>query len=114
MDILRFEDCERYRKNEACELYEYSSIGSEFDLAVVKISGRYPDRGYCVNSMCKEVIYIIEGKGSIYEGAVEHRFKKGDAIVIASGERFRWEADCVATISCSPPWSSEQYKIVSE
>ena len=37
MDVLHFEDCKRYKKNDACELYEYSSIGSEFDLAVVKI-----------------------------------------------------------------------------
>ena len=64
--------------------------------------------------MCKEVICIIEGEGSIYEGEIEHKFKKGDVVVIASGEKFRWQADCVATISCAPPWSLEQYSVVPD
>ena len=114
MDCFHVEDCGFHKNGDTCEVYEYPSIGSEFDLAVVRIFGKYPDGAYCVNSVCKEVIYIIEGEGVMYEGEKEHKFRKGDVIVIKAGERFRWEANCVASISCTPPWNVEQYKLVQE
>ena len=114
MNFFHVENCKFHKNNEACEVCEYPSIGSEFDIAVVRISGKYPNHGYCVNDVCKEVVYIIEGEGVMYEGEKEHKFKKGDVIVIKAGEKFRCEANCVASISCTPPWDIKQYKLVQE
>ena len=114
MQILDNKDCKYYKKNNACELYEYSAMGSEFDMAIAKISGKYPDRGYCINMICKEIIYIIEGEGIIYEGEKEHKIKKGDVIIIKNGERFKWDANCIASISCIPAWNPDKYDMLMD
>ena len=114
MKILSGNDCKYYKKSDTCEVYEYAGMGSESDVAIAKISGKYPSEGYCVNVSCREVVYIIDGDGVMFEGTKEHKFKKGDVIVINSGEKFRWDANCIASISCVPSRSPDQYRIVSE
>ena len=49
------------------KLLEYSIEldDKDIDFAINTINGRYPEKGYCSNTKCKELAYILEGNGSI-------------------------------------------------
>lgn len=116
MKILENKDCKKCKKNDSCELYEYPTAesNSNLEMSIAKISGKYPDRGYCINLVCKEIIYIIEGEGIIYEEEKENRFKKGDIIIIKNGERFKWDAHCTISVCYVPEWNPNQYDIMMD
>lgn len=72
-----------------------------------------PEFGFCVNLVSKELIYVIEGSGRFcFEDKIVH-FKKCDAVLIENNRKYCWDTDyCKVSITCSPAWSPEQYKLV--
>lgn len=86
----------------------------DIDCATAIISGRYPDIGYCVNEECKELIYVLDGDGTLNKKDEMIDFKRGDAILIEKGERYYWNAKCTIVMSCTPAWYPEQHKLVEQ
>ena len=96
-----------------CQVDEYSFGDNDIDVGVVHLTGRYPKEGYCLNEICKEVIYILEGTGKICFEDEEVYFSKDDAILIEPNTKYYWEVkDCVATMTCTPAFSLKQYKLI--
>ena len=85
------------------------------DIGVATITGRYPESGYCVNLVSKELVYILEGSGKLYFEDHTIDFSESDAILIENNKKYYWETDyCKVSMTCSPAWSPEQYKVVDE
>ena len=78
------------------------------------LSGRFPDEGYCVNEECKELIYVIEGNGTLNKKDEKIEFSKGDIVLIDKGELYYWDAHCTIAMPCTPAWYPEQHKYVKE
>ena len=96
-----------------CEIIEYPFHDGDLDLVVATITGRYPEFGYCMNEVSKELIYVIEGKGALVFEDKKIDISKGDAILIHPNEKYYWNTTyCVVTITCNPPWNAKQYKCV--
>lgn len=77
------------------------------------MSGRYLENGYCVNTISKELIYVLEGSGKLYFENDCFEFEKGDSILINSNEKYYWDTIyCVVSMSCTPSWSEEQHKLI--
>ena len=55
-------------------------MDKDIDLGIATISGRYPDEGYGVNLKSKELIYVIEGSGTLNFENEKIEFSEGDAI----------------------------------
>lgn len=86
MKIIKLEQAEESNNSEKCKVLEYSFKDKDIDCATAVISGRYPDEGFCVNEVCKELIYVIEGNGTLNKEDEIIEFKKGDAILIDKEE----------------------------
>ena len=80
--------------------------------AVIKLSGRYPDKGWAVNEICKEMGYIISGSGKLVVEDKEYELTAGDLVLINPGEKFYWQGDMEIFMPCAPAWSPNQYKTV--
>ena len=113
MKIIKCEEVNTGTNSEKCRVTEYPFGDSDIDLALATIVGRYPDFGFCVNLVSKELIYVIEGSGRLcFEDKTVH-FKQGDAVLIENNRKYYWDTDyCRVSITCSPAWSPEQYKLV--
>ena len=97
----------------ACIITECSFEKKTIDLAVAEISGRYPETGCCVNEQCDEAAYIFEGTVNVTKKDGDtHLLNSGDSVFISKDEPFFWEGNGKMVISCSPPWTPEQYKNV--
>lgn len=54
--------------------------------AVTEITGRYPEEGFAINELCKELVYILSGSGAIVTQSGEMTFAPGDIIFIDKDE----------------------------
>lgn len=113
METIRLEEADFCANSDNCKLLEYSFKDKDMDLGVATITGRYPEKGYTLNTICKELVYILEGNGVLVFRDRIVEFKKGDAILIDRDEPYYWDSNyAVASLTCSPAFDKEQYKLV--
>lgn len=113
MKVIKLKEAVSGANSDVCKMLEYSFSDKDIDLGISTITGRYPTEGYCINTISKALIYVLEGSGLLYfeEGSIE--FQKGDSILIDANEKYYWDSSyCVISISCTPAWNKEQYRIV--
>ena len=112
MKIIRKNETTQHKNNDICVVSDYSFGDNDIDLGIAEINGKYPENGYVVNEISKEMIYVLEGNGTIYFEDEKYTFNEGDAFIIEPNEKYYWEANCKLVISCTPPWSEEQHNLV--
>lgn len=99
--------------SDKCKTLKYSFNDKDIDLGIATITGRYPESRFCINTISKELIYILDGNRKICFENNFFEFEKGDSILINSNEKYYWESKyCVVSMSCTPAWNEEQHKIV--
>lgn len=86
MKLVKLNDAEKFNNSDKCEVLEYPLSDPDINCATAVITGRYPDKGYCVNEQCKELIYVIDGSGTLNKQDEVISFEKGDVILIEKGE----------------------------
>ena len=113
MEVIKKEESEFHRNSKACTTKEYSFNDKDIDLGIATIKGRYPENGFCMNKISKELVYIDEGSGKLIFENKEIIFKKGDSVLIDKNEKYFWETDkCKVLLISTPAWSIDQYEIV--
>ncbi len=63
MRKIASEQTQEYKNSDLCIAKEYDFKDKDIDISTAKISGRYPENGYCVNTEVKEMIFILAGGG---------------------------------------------------
>lgn len=113
MKITKFAESKEFKNPGSCVVNEYPLHWKELNIALAKITGREPAKGFEMNLECKEACYIISGKGTIITGdGNKQSFVKGDIVYIEAGEKYYWEADCEMLIPCTPAWTIRQHKYI--
>lgn len=113
MKVIKSSDAMKGANSDKCQTIEYSFEDKDIDLGIAIITGRYPESGFCVNLISKELIYVLEGSGNLYFENRSIEFSKGDAILIDNNEKYYWEAEyCKVSMVCNPAWNEEQHKLV--
>lgn len=113
MKFVGLEKSKKIKVSVSCSAREYPEGDKDIWGAVVKINGRYPEKGTTVNLVCKELVYILSGKGKLEVNGKVTQVKKGDQMVIDKGEKFFWEGKLTMFMPCTPAWYSEQHKTLS-
>jgi len=114
MKINKNSDTKEYKLNDQCVAIEYPLVDKDINGAVIHLHGRYPDKGKTVNTKCKEMAYILKGKGKIVVNNKEVKLNAGDLILIYPMEEYYWEGNLDMFVPCTPAWTEKQHKIVSE
>ena len=67
MKIVKSNDAQIIKNSDTSKLLEYSMNlnDKDIDFCINTINGRYPEKGYCANEKCKEICYILDGKGTL-------------------------------------------------
>ncbi len=113
MKIIKYNDAVNDSHSDKCKTIEYSFEDKDIDLGIAIITGRYPESGFCKNLSCKELVYVIEGNGTLNFGNKSISFSEGDSILIESNEKYYWDTDyCKVSMTCTPAWNKEQYQLV--
>jgi len=110
MEIITSNKAVAHKNSEDCVAYEYEFQGEkDINGAVIKLTGRYPESGRALNDVCKELIYVVEGNGTINYADTPHELAKGDVILIQPGEPYYLNGMLTLFISSSPAWYLEQH-----
>lgn len=111
--IISHDEIKKKKNSEVCLINEYNLEDKDIDISKATITGRYPNEGYALNEISKELIYIINGEGTINFENESKSFSRGDTILIDKNTKFYWDSEyCEATIICTPPFDINQYKLV--
>ena len=113
MKVIKYNDALKGKNSGKCKTLEYSFMDKDIDLGIATIKGRYPDEGYGVNLISKELIYVMEGRGTLNFENEKIEFSEGDSILIEPNEKYYYDTEyCKISMSCTPAWSIEQHKLV--
>lgn len=112
MQIIFKNQRREFKNSESCVAFEYPTTDRDINGAVIKLSGRYPDKGWAANEVCKEMGYIISGSGKLAVEDKEYEIGAGDLVLINPGEKFYWQGNMEIFMPCAPAWSPDQYKTV--
>ena len=114
MKKVQSNEAKELKNSDTSKLLEYSIElqDKDIDFCINTITGRYPEKGYCTNEMCKEICYILEGNGTINKQDEKIFFKSGDVILIDKGEVYYWDGNCKIIMVCTPAWYKEQCKFL--
>lgn len=92
MKIVKYKDAVKFSNSDKCIGLEYPMDDKDINFSTATITGRYPETGYCTNEVCKELIYVVEGSGTLN--------KKDEVIEFSK------------VMPCTPAWYPEQHKLV--
>lgn len=94
-------------------LYPPSPKGDQ-SIAYVEMDGFYPERGYSINDLCTETLYMIEGVFEIECGGVKQVIGAGDIFMILPGNKYRTVGKGKALDLITPSWDKQQNHIVEK
>jgi|JI10StandDraft_1071094.scaffolds.fasta_scaffold2156652_2 mannose-6-phosphate isomerase-like protein (cupin superfamily) len=103
-------ETEKFQNGETCLMSEYSLGDETVDAAIAQIKGRYPDEGWVMNRISKEIAFVINGQGRLIHASGEEKVEVGDVVLLEPGEKFYWEGNMDIFISCTPAWKYSQYE----
>ena len=83
------------------------------NLAEITLKGRYPEKGFALNTRSEMIVYVVKGRVSFTQGK-KKVLKKGYAVLVKTNQKYFWKPDGKVTIAVfsSPPWNPEQHKLV--
>ena len=112
MKLINKEETSKYKNSNNCIATEYPMNDKDINIAIIDITGRYPTKGRVVNNKCKEIVYVIKGKGKVFVDNKEISLEKGDMILIEPKEKYYWDGNFTLFVPCTPAWYPEQHEEV--
>ena len=112
MKVVKRARTKKFKNSEVCTAIEYPLGDKDINGAVIRLNGRYPDKGRVVNLKCKELAYVIRGSGRVVVENESVELKEGDLVLIEPEERYFWEGNLVMFMPCTPAWCPEQHREV--
>lgn len=115
MGVLKKSEAEAFSNGPTCSGYAFPFGDKDIDIAVVTVNGRYPEKGYALNEVSKEIGYVLGGTGEIViAGGMPRQIGAGDAVMIQPGEAFYWRGEGLEMLMpCSPAFNPAQHKNVT-
>ena len=111
MQYINHENTKRFKNSDSCTAIEYDFRDSnDINIAAIELHGRYPEAGYALNTISKEVVYVKSGEGTLNTPTDRTSLSIGDAALIEPNERYYFEGTLELVISSSPAWSPEQHR----
>jgi mannose-6-phosphate isomerase-like protein (cupin superfamily) len=104
----------RHKNSLSCTVWEYGSVDG-IDAADALVDGRYPEQGFALNEISDMSVRVLSGMGRLATQQASVTLAPGDVVMIPHGEPYYFEGqDLAFFMACSPAWSIDQYKEISQ
>jgi mannose-6-phosphate isomerase-like protein (cupin superfamily) len=107
--IVKKSNRKKYLNSLKCTSYEYDHKDKDINISLAILDGRYPDEGYVMNKVCKEIVYIVGGKGRMEIDGKGFPVAPGDSIFIKPGQKYYYDGKLEMVATCHPTWYAEQH-----
>jgi mannose-6-phosphate isomerase-like protein (cupin superfamily) len=88
MKFITLNDIDNIRKDNSCSFIDYPLNDKDIDGALIKINGCYPKEGKAKNTVCKELVYIVDGEGELYVQDKAVKLEKDMVVLIDKNEEY--------------------------
>jgi|SRR3990167_5923800 len=96
-------------------VWDYPVPSEEIGIAVQKLNGAVPDKGWYKNIVCYEICYIISGRAMFFVGDEKYNVVAGDIVIIKPKVKSRIKAQNLKMITVTRPnWYEVQCKLVKD
>lgn len=112
MQIVKQKKTKRVDASSTTTVEEYRMRESSLSGSTAIIYGRYPEKGFAVNTKCYELALVISGNGIAGTKRKKTAIELGDCILIRPNEKFYWDGHMAIFLTCSPKFTPRQHKIV--
>lgn len=102
----------KFENSPRCYGFEYPMNDKNINIAYIEIRERYPDKGFVLNEVIKEIVLVLNGKGSITIEGKKYILEKDDAFLILPNKKYFFEGDMDTIVTCSPAFYPEQHKLI--
>ena len=111
MQIVEKSETNKVNPTPGTTIHEYFIDEPSISGATTEINGRYPEVGFAVNEVSKELVYIISGNGHIITPSNETSFEQSDVIFINKNELFAWQGTFSMFMVTTPKFDPKQHII---
>jgi mannose-6-phosphate isomerase-like protein (cupin superfamily) len=94
-------------------IYPSSPRGDQ-TIARVSMDGVYPEKGWSINSVCTETIFLLEGEFELTVGDQKIILRPNDLYMILPGNKYQIRGKGTALDLMTPAWDKNQNKIIEE
>lgn len=84
----------------------------EQSVATIEMDGVYPEKGFSINDVCTETIFVLEGELEVEYKGEWHTLKPHDMIMLEPNNTYRIKGKGKAMVIISPSWDSNQNHII--
>ncbi len=113
MHIVHKNTANKVNASPSTTIWEYLMDEESMSGALTSVNGRYPEKGFAVNELSKELVYILSGQGKILSLSGEEAFQEGDVVFVDRKEPFAWEGTFSMFMATTPTFDPKQHRIVS-
>ena len=107
--LIRKHNWETHVNWNVCTVLEYPEFSKNFGIATAKITGRYPEKWFCVNHECEQLYISQKWNIKIFSGEKFEELDVWDAYYFKKNEKYYVESNwCEVLIINSPVWTPEQ------
>lgn len=113
MTIIQSSRTKKILASPTTAIWEFVMEEKAISGAIAQINGRYPENGFAVNKVSKELAFVISGEGYIVTPTQKRPIHVGDLIFVDKGDLFAWEAKGALTIfmANTPKFDPEQHQV---
>lgn len=112
MQIVKQKKAKRVDLSKTTLVEEYIMREPAINGATAIITGRYPEKGYVVNSLSHELVLVLSGNGYIGTKRKKYSIELGDCILLQPKEKYFWNGHMALFTVCTPKWKSRQHHVV--
>lgn len=112
MNIIPSSEAKKVQATSTTTIWEFPMDDQAISGAVAEIKERYPEQGYAVNTVSKELAFVISGNGYVITPNAKNPIRTGDLIFLDKGERFAWEGNLTLFLTTTPKFDPKQHRIV--
>ncbi|MBI2044237.1 AraC family ligand binding domain-containing protein [Candidatus Pacearchaeota archaeon] len=100
---------------EESTILDYPMPNEKVGISSQEHQGRVPKKGWGVNTVCYEVMYVLGGTAEIYVDDEHYKVKEGDVIILQPKSKSYLIGNKLHLLTITQPnWYKEQYKEVAK
>lgn len=108
MEYIPQSEAERFEMGSVTS-WEYRTSSEVMNVALIQISGRYPESGYVANTEVDSLVQVISGEGLLVMATGEKApLSMGGQIHLAKDEAYFFEGNLELVYAAAPKWTPEQ------
>ena len=114
MNIIQSSQTKKIQASPTTTIWEFVMKEQSISGAIAEIKERYPEKGFAVNKISKELIFVISGAGYVLSPSAKHAITIGDVIFLDKGERFAWQGNLTIFMATTPKFDPKQHDIITD